>query len=109
MINYIAYYDIPTSHFLIFSSALFFIGINGIILNKKSLIHVLFSIELMLLAANLNFLFFGRMLNDVNGQIFSIFILTVAAAETAIGISIIVLFFLNNKDINVTSINKLKG
>ncbi len=84
-------------------------GILGIALNKKSLIHLLFSIELMLLSVNLNFLFFSRMINDISGHIINIFILTVAAAETAIGLAIIMMLFTNNSSMNLSEIDKLKG
>jgi NADH-quinone oxidoreductase subunit K len=101
--------EISINHFLIFSTLLFLIGISGIMLNKKSIINILFSIEIMLLAVNLNFLAFSRLLNDITGQIFTIFILTIAASEAAIGLAILILFFRNNKNIDIDNTGKLKG
>jgi NADH-quinone oxidoreductase subunit K len=92
-----------------FSVALFLIGMIGIMINKKSIISILFSIEIMLLSVNLNFVAFSRLLNDINGQIFSIFILTVAAAEMAIGLAILILFFRNKKSIDIEISKELRG
>ncbi len=97
------------AHFLILSTIVFFIGFLGIIINRKSVISVLLSIELMLLAASINFTAFSSYLHDIAGQIFSIFILTIAAAESAIALAIIVLYFRNKASINIEDINELKG
>ena len=109
MINNLLIDNVPINHFLIFSAALFLIGICGIMVNKKSIINILFSIEIMLLSVNLNFIAFSRIWEDITGQIFSIFILTVAASEAAIGLAILVLFFRNKNDINMDKIKELKG
>jgi NADH-quinone oxidoreductase subunit K len=97
------------SHFLILSAILFTIGIVGIFLNRKNLIILLVSIELMLLAVNTNFIAFSHFLQDTAGQIFVFFILTVAAAEVAIGLAIIVTFFRNLRTIHVDDLDSLKG
>lgn len=97
------------AHFLVLSTIVFFIGFLGIIINRKSVISALLSIELMLLAASINFVAFSSYLHDISGQIFSIFILTVAAAESAIALAIIVLYFRNKANINVKDISQLKG
>ncbi len=109
MINNLLIDNVPISHFLIFSATLFVIGICGIMINKKSIKNILFSIEIMLLSVNLNFIAFSKIWIDITGQIFSIFILTVAAAEAAIGLAILVLFFRNKSDISIDRIKKLKG
>lgn len=109
MINNLLIDNVSIGHFLIFSATLFVIGICGIMINKKSIINILFSIEIMLLSVNLNFIAFSKIWIDITGQIFSIFILTVAAAEAAIGLAILVLFFRNNSDISIDRIKKLKG
>ncbi len=109
MINNLLIDNVPISHFLIFSATLFVIGICGIMINKKSIINILFSIEIILLSVNLNFIAFSKIWIDITGQIFSIFILTVAAAEAAIGLAILVLFFRNKSDISIDRIKKLKG
>ena len=88
---------------------LFSISVAGIIINRKNLIILLMSIELMLLAVNINFVAFSSFLNDISGQIFVFFILTVAAAEAAIGLAIIVVLFRNTGSINVEDISNLKG
>jgi len=100
---------IPLSYYLILSALLFLIGIVGIFLNRKNIITILMAIELMLLAVNMNFISFSYFLGDLSGQIFVFFILTVAAAESAIGLAIIILVFRNNKSINVDELNRLKG
>ena len=97
------------SHYLILSAILFAIGIVGIFLNRKNLIVLLMSIELMLLAVNTNFISFAHMLGDVSGQIFVFFIMTVAAAEAAIGLAILVVLFLNRRTINVEQLDAMKG
>ncbi len=97
------------SHFLILGALLFAISIVGIFLNRKNVIILLMAIELMLLAVNLNFIAFSHYLNDISGQVFVFFILTVAAAESAIGLAILVLLFRNAGTINVDDLGKLKG
>ena len=100
---------IELQHFLILSSLLFLIGVFGIFLNRKNIIIILMSIELILLAVNINFVSFSFFLGDLTGQIFSLFILTVAAAETAIGLAILVCFFRNKGSIAVDDANVMKG
>jgi NADH-quinone oxidoreductase subunit K len=97
------------SHYLILGSLLFAIGVVGIFLNRRNLIVLLMSIELMLLAVNINFVAFSRYLNDLNGQVFVLFILTVAAAEAAIGLAILVTLFRNLSSIDVDELDSLKG
>jgi len=97
------------SHFLILGAVLFAISIVGIFLNRKNVIILLMAIELMLLAVNMNFVAFSYFLDDVSGQIFVFFILTVAAAESAIGLAILVVLFRNLRTINVDDLNELKG
>ena len=97
------------SHYLILGSLLFAISVLGIFLNRKNVIILLMAIELMLLAVNLNFIAFSHYLNDTAGQIFVFFILTVAAAESAIGLAILVILFRNLKTINVDDLDNLKG
>ncbi|MEZ0232263.1 MAG: NADH-quinone oxidoreductase subunit NuoK [Methylophilaceae bacterium] len=97
------------SHYLILGSLLFAISIVGIFLNRKNVIIILMAIELMLLAVNLNFIAFSHYLHDTAGQVFVFFILTVAAAESAIGLAILVVLFRNLKTINVDDIDSLKG
>ena len=100
---------INLSHFLILAALLFMIGVVGIFLNRKNIIILLMAIELMLLAVNMNFIAFSYYLGDIAGQIFVFFILTVAAAEAAIGLAIIIIVFRNNRSIDVEEINRLKG
>jgi NADH-quinone oxidoreductase subunit K len=100
---------IALSDYLIFSAILFTLSMAGIFLNRKNVIILLMSIELMLLAVNTNLVAFSHFLNDISGQIFVFFILTVAAAEAAIGLAIIVLVFRNRKSINVDDLGSLKG
>jgi len=97
------------SHFLILGAILFCISIAGIFLNRKNIIILLMAIELMLLAVNLNFVAFSHYLGDSAGQIFVFFILTVAAAEAAIGLAILVVLFRNRRTINVDDMDTLKG
>ncbi len=101
--------EIGLLHYLTLSSALFTLGILGIFLNRKNVIIILMSIELMLLAVNINFVAFGAHLNDISGQVSSLFILTVAAAEAAIGLAILVVFFRSRGSIAVGDISTLKG
>mgnify|MGYP001056493194 FL=1 len=100
---------ISLSHYLVLGAILFAIGIVGIFLNRKNVIILLMAIELMLLAVNMNFVAFSHYLQDVSGQIFVFFILTVAAAEAAIGLAILVVLFRNMRTINVNDLDKLKG
>lgn len=100
---------VSLSHYLVLGAILFAIGIVGIFLNRKNLIIILMSIELMLLAVNINFVAFSHYLQDISGQIFVFFILTVAAAEAAIGLAILVVLFRNLRTINVDDLNRLKG
>ena len=100
---------INLSHFLTLAALLFMIGVVGIFLNRKNIIILLMAIELMLLAVNMNFIAFSYYLGDIAGQIFVFFILTVAAAEAAIGLAIIIIVFRNNRSIDVEDINRLKG
>jgi NADH-quinone oxidoreductase subunit K len=97
------------THYLMLASILFTVGVFGIFLNRKNVIIILMSIELMLLAVNINFVAFSAYLNDLTGQVFSMFILTVAAAEAAIGLAILVVFFRNKGSIAVEDLSKLKG
>ena len=100
---------IPMSHYLILSSILFSISLAGIFLNRKNIIIMLMSLELMFLSINFNFIIFGNYLNDLTGQIFVFFILTVVTAESAIGLAIIVVLYRNKQGINVEDIARLKG
>jgi NADH-quinone oxidoreductase subunit K len=97
------------SHFLILGALLFAISVVGIFLNRKNVIILLMAIELMLLAVNLNFIAFSHYLGDMAGQVFVFFILTVAAAESAIGLAILVVLFRNLNTINVDDLDGLKG
>ena len=101
--------EITLIHYLISGAIIFTIGVIGIFLNRKNVIVILMSIELMLLAVNINLVSFSIFLNDLNGQIFTLFILTVAAAEAAIGLAIIVTYYRNAGTINVEDIRNLKG
>tara|TARA_Y100000741_G_scaffold221605_1_gene168923 strand:- start:199 stop:510 length:312 start_codon:yes stop_codon:yes gene_type:complete len=101
--------SINLEHYLILSATIFTIGIVGIFLNRKNVIVILMSIELILLSVNINLVAFSIFLNDLSGQIFTLFILTVAAAEAAIGLAIIVVYYRNAKTINVEEIKILKG
>ncbi|HQX94648.1 MAG TPA: NADH-quinone oxidoreductase subunit NuoK [Pseudomonadota bacterium] len=100
---------IPQSHFLALGAVLFCISVAGIFINRKNVIVLLMSIELMLLAVNMNFVTFSRFLGDVAGQVFVFFILTVAAAESAIGLAILVVLFRNRSTINVEELDSMKG
>ncbi len=100
---------VSLSHYLVLGAILFAIGLVGIFLNRKNVIILLMAIELMLLAVNMNFVAFSHYLQDISGQIFVFFILTVAAAESAIGLAILVVLFRNMRTINVDDLNKLKG
>ena len=98
-----------SSHYLVLGAILFAISVVGIFLNRKNLIVLLMAIELMLLAVNLNFIAFSHYLGDLAGQVFVFFILTVAAAESAIGLAILVVLFRNLNTINVEDLDSLKG
>lgn len=100
---------IPLSYYLTLGAILFGISIAGIFLNRKNIIIILMCIELMLLAVNMNFVAFSYFLGDVAGQVFVFFILTVAAAEAAIGLAILVVLFRNRGTINVDDLNELQG
>jgi len=100
---------ISLSHYLVLGAILFAISVIGIFLNRKNVIVLLMAIELMLLAVNTNFIAFSYFLGDVSGQIFVLFILTVAAAESAIGLAILVVLFRNLNTINVEDLDSLKG
>ena len=100
---------ITLEHYLFLGAIIFTLGVLGIFLNKKNLIIILMSIELILLSVNINFIAFSAYINDITGQIFSMLTLTVAAAEAAIGLAILVVFFRNLGSIEVNKINQLKG
>jgi len=100
---------IGLNHYLILGALLFAISVVGIFLNRKNVIILLMAIELMLLAVNMNFVAFSHYLNDMAGQVFVFFILTVAAAESAIGLAILVVLFRNLHTINVEDLDQLKG
>jgi NADH-quinone oxidoreductase subunit K len=101
--------DIGLSHYLGVAAILFALGVFGIFLNRKNVIVILMSIELILLAVNINLVAFSAELNDLVGQIFAMFVLTVAAAEAAIGLAVLVVFFRNRGSIAVEDINMMKG
>jgi len=101
--------QLTLSHYLVLGAILFAIAVAGIFLNRKNVIVLLMAIELMLLAVNLNFIAFSYFLGDISGQIFVLFILPVAAAESAIGLAILVVLFRNLSTINVEDLDSLKG
>ena len=101
--------EIGLGHYLTVAAALFTIGVFGIFLNRKNIIIILMSIELILLAVNINFVAFSSYLNDLVGQVFALFVLTVAAAESAIGLAILVVYFRNRGTIAVEDVNQMKG
>ena len=101
--------EIGLSHYLSVSAILFSIGMLGIFLNRKNILIILMSIEIILLAVNLNFVAFSQHLNDLMGQVFALFVLTVAAAEAAIGLAILVVFFRNRGSIAVEDVSAMKG
>ncbi len=100
---------IPLSHYLVLAALLFSIAVVGIFLNRKNVVILLMAIELMLLAVNINFVAFSHYLQDIAGQVFVFFILTVAAAEAAIGLAILIVLFRNRRTINVDDLNSLSG
>ena len=101
--------EVGLIHYLTLSAIIFSIGVVGVFLNRKNVIIILMSIELMLLSVNINLVSFSIYLQDLAGQVFTMFILTVAAAEAAIGLAIIVIYFRNSRSILVENINSLKG
>jgi len=101
--------QIGLSHYLTVGAILFVLGVVGIFLNRKNVVIIMVSIELMLLAVNVNMVAFSSFLGDLVGQVFTLFILTVAAAEAAIGLAILVVFFRNRGSIAVEDINQMKG
>ncbi|ARN83343.1 NADH-quinone oxidoreductase subunit NuoK [Methylocystis bryophila] len=101
--------NIGLSHYLVVSAIIFTLGVAGIVLNRKNIIVILMSVELILLSVNLNFVAFSTALGDLTGQVFALFVLTVAAAEAAIGLAILVTYFRNRGTIAVEDINNLKG
>ena len=102
-------FEISLGHYLTLGAVIFTIGVVGIFLNRKNIIVILMSIELILLSVNINLVSFSIFINDLSGQIFTLFILTVAAAEAAIGLAIIVCFFRNKGTIAVEDVNVMKG
>ncbi|MBC8445439.1 MAG: NADH-quinone oxidoreductase subunit NuoK [Rhodospirillaceae bacterium] len=102
-------FEIGLSHYLVVAAILFSLGIFGIFMNRKNVIVILMSVELMLLAVNINLVAFSVELGDLVGQVFAMFVLTVAAAEAAIGLAILVVFFRNRGSIAVEDINTMKG
>ena len=101
--------EIGISHYLTVSAILFVLGVFGIFLNRKNVIVILMSIELILLSVNINMVAFSHFLNDIVGQVFALLVLTVAAAEAAIGLAILVVYFRNRGTIAVEDINMMKG
>lgn len=97
------------THYLVLAGVLFVISIAGIFINRRNVLILLMSIELMLLSVNINFIAFSSYLNDIQGQVFVFFILTVAAAEAAIGLAILVVIFRQRKSLEVDRLNELKG
>ena len=102
-------FEIGLGHYLSLAAIIFAIGLAGVFLNRKNIIVILMSIELILLAVNINLVSFSIFINDLTGQIFTLFILTVAAAEAAIGLAIIVVYYRNSGTIRVAEIDQLKG
>lgn len=102
-------FNIGINHYLILSSIVFVIGICGIFLNRKNIIIILISIELMLLSVNINMVSFSVYLHDLMGQIFTMFVLTVAAAEAAVGLAILVVFYRKKNSIEIDDVSELKG
>jgi NADH-quinone oxidoreductase subunit K len=101
--------EITLQHYLAVAAILFTIGVFGIFVNRKNVIIILMSIELILLAVNINFVAFSSFLHDMVGQVFALFVLTVAAAEAAIGLAILVVYFRNRGSIAVEDVNVMKG
>jgi NADH:ubiquinone oxidoreductase subunit 11 or 4L (chain K) len=101
--------EIGLGHYLTVAAILFTLGVFGIFINRKNIIVILMSVELILLAVNLNLVAFSAQLNDLQGQVFALMILTVAAAEAAIGLAILVIFYRNRGSIAVEDVNMMKG
>ncbi|MBX9804733.1 MAG: NADH-quinone oxidoreductase subunit NuoK [Alphaproteobacteria bacterium] len=101
--------ELTLTHYLVVSSIVFTLGVFGVFLNRRNIIIVLMSIELILLAVNINFVAFSWFLKDLVGQVFSLFILTVAAAESAIGLAILVVYFRNRSTIKIDDMSMMKG
>ena len=101
--------EITLEHYLILAALLFSIGVTGLFMNRKNVITILMSIEIMLLAVNINFVAFSVYLNNIVGQIFSLIILSIAAAEVSIGLAILVLYFRNRGSIEIEDINQMRG
>ena len=101
--------EVTLVHYLILAAIIFTIGIVGLFMNRKNIITMLMSVELMLLAVNINFVAFSSFMSEISGQIFTVIILTVAAAETSIGLAILVLHFRNKGSIEVEDLNQMKG
>ena len=101
--------SVQIHHYIVLSSLIFLLGVVGIFINRKNVINILMSIELILLGVNINFIAFSYYSDDLTGQIFSLFVLTVAAAEAAIGLAILVVYFRIKGSIDVKDINVLKG
>lgn len=102
-------YNVTVNQYLFFTTILFLVGICGIMMNKKNIINILFSFEIVLLSISLNFIAFSKILSDITGHIFTIFILTVAAADITIGLAIMVLFFRHKQNISMEFTGELKG
>ncbi len=102
-------FEIGLAHYLTVAAILFTLGVFGIFLNRRNVIIILMSIELILLAVNINFVAFSHQLGDLVGQVFALFVLTVAAAEAAIGLAILVVYFRNRGTISVEDVNQMKG
>ncbi len=102
-------YEVGVMHYLGFAAVMFITGIFGVLMNRSNFIGILMSIELILLSININFVTFSVFLNDISGQIFVMFILTIAAAEAAIGLAILILFYKKRASISVSSASVLKG
>ncbi len=101
--------SLTLSHYLIFSTLLFMVSLGGIFANRRNILVVLMSLELLLLSVNTNFIAFSKFIGDVDGQVFVFFILTVAAAEAAIGLAILVMLYRNKNSLDVDDINELEG
>ena len=101
--------EISLEHYLIISSLLFAVGVSGLFMNRKNVITILMSVELMLLAVNINFVAFSVYLQDIVGQVFSIIVLSIAAAEVSIGLAILVLYYRNRGSIEIEDINQMRG
>lgn len=102
-------FEITIHHYLVVSGLLFILGASGVFVSRKNVINILMAIELMLLSVNINFVAFSAHLNDLVGQIFTLFILTVAAAEAAIGLAILVIYYRRRGSIDVEDISVMKG